>query len=459
MTSAVTTKGMIVKAEGDLLKIIFADKDDINPPLPEPEPEPNGTLGCAPSVKDGTFDLSVYDIPAAKQPVVTLEQFGGQVGKDSTGALRDAIDSIRGGGTIALGQGMYGLKGSSRFSGLKNVTIAGKGHGSGFFAVDQPWPGSEWRALMEFAAPENLVIASLEIDGRGQKIGHIRYWKDTGTWFAGLWCHDIGGSASGSRQIPLAAIKGSDWSTDHHCVACYVNKGWGDGRTTSGVRGIWGPQEDKGFDGCLWENLWTEDMGHTGLVPSGGKGAQTLVRNCTSIDNKGAGIKTETPVAYRDNNGWLTWFPEDYTVLISRCVLLRNVFHGVQFEGAGTSVEECFMEGNHANGCASFDRNFRNRFRNNVMRDSREAGIWFSSRDARPFGELQVDHNTIDGPLPRGGVAFHPRCTNPRGNITIVENKVQAGKNAVLVTSEIPAHAGYHERNNGPDGEGAQLPE
>lgn len=459
MVSAITSKGMVVKAQGDHLKIVFADEDGINPPIPDPSPPPNGTLGCDPAVKDGTFDLSVYPIPAAKQPVVTLEQFGGAPGTDSTEALRDALDSIKNGGTVALGQGMYGLNGSSRFSGLKDVTIAGKGHGSGFYAVDQPWPGSEWRALMEFDSPSHLVVASLEIDGRGQKIGHIRYWKDTGTWFAGLWCHDIGGSASGSRQIPLAAIKGSDWSKDHHCVACYVNKGWGDGRTTSGVRGIWGPQEDTGFDGCLWEHLWTEDMGHTGLVPSGGRGDQTIVRNVTSINNKGAGIKTETPTSERESNGWPKWLPDDYVVLISRAVLTGNVFHGVQFEGVGTSVEECFMEGNHQNGCATFDRNFRNRFRNNVMEDSREAGIWFSSRDARPFGEIQTDHNTINGPLPRGGVAFHQRCTNPQGNITIAENKVQAGKEAVLVTSEISAHSGYHERNNGPDGEGAQLPE
>lgn len=345
---------------------------------------------------------------------------------------------------------MYGLKGSNKFHDGRDASIIGQGRGTGFFSVDQPYPGSEWRALVEFQKPQNVVVDNCEWDGRDKKIGLIRYDNDQGLWLMRLHCHDVSGDQDGGRHIPLAMIKGSGVSRNFRGIGLFIEKGWGDAGATSGVRALWGAQDKEGCSGALIDHVWAEKTGHTAIIWSGGKGDLNKLHHVTSRHNGGAGMKTETPDAFKDDRGWLTWFPDEYTVEIRRSDFRQNNFHGIQFSGAGTDVEDCIFENNRLYAAASFDRNYRNRFVSNLMLDSKEGAIWCSSRDTRPFGELQFHENTMKGHLKSGGVGFHPRCVSPRGAIHITNNNIQAGKSTVTPTPEIEAHPGYREENNGP---------
>jgi len=463
MVAVVEAIWMAVKSlEGGKMLIKFS-QDEPDPPggggpppdLPPPPP-PNGSIGADPSVGEGTFDISGYPTPTPRDPVVTLEQFGGAVGQDSTDALKKALDAIKSGGTLAVDNGLYGLNGSTRFGGLDNVSIIGKGRGSGFMAVNQPWPGSEWRCLLEFENSENLFIDNLEIDGRNQRIGHIWHKNDRNTWLTRLYMHDIGGSAS---QRPLAAIKGADESFDFHAVGLEIARGWGDAGGSSGVRGFWGPNA-RGYDGALIEQCLIHEMGHSGLIPYCGKGGQTIVKNVTSWDNAGASLKTETPEDYQATGGRQqsdVWFPDDYRCLISHCDFRRSGFHGVQAEGVGTSVRNCYIEG-HTNGVATFNRLLRVEVVNCLMKNDKEAGIWCSLDQGQKFGALEFHFNTIEGGKGRAGIGFDPKCTSPLDAIRITEDKTDPGVVPLSVTSQISDHDGFHSANNGPSGKGATAP-
>lgn len=435
---------------------------EVEPP-PDIDP-PEAGIGCDPRVKSGTFPLDEYDVPAPRSPVVELEDFGGQPGTDSTNALKQAIASLpSAGGTIQLRSGLYGLSGSNKFAGLVNVTIAGSGEGwgSGFYAVQQPFL-SQWRALLEFDSPQGIWLDNLEFDMRNQKIGCLRYWDATDTLFSRLYCHDLGGAKVGnSRHWALAAIKGSTRSKNHREIGNYLARGWGDATPTGGVRGTWGPQDGTGFDGALWEHIWAEDFGHTCLVPVSSEGAPHIVRNCTSFASRGAAVKTETADAVKATGGRQqvdVWYPDTHAILISRCDLRHGAYHGVQAEGVGTSVKDCYIEGN-SNGVATYNRCLRLEVVNNVMVNDRDNGIWCSLDEGQKFGSLEFHNNTISGAKRKYGIGFDQKCKRPVDLINITENKTGVGVQPLSTTNAINGHPGYSEDNNGPAGKGAQLPE
>jgi len=466
MVTLFTTQPIEIKAGmkpdtdevGNIVTVIGDEIVDPPPPPPIDDP-PDFGIGCDPRVKEGTFTLEDYDVPTPKGPFVTLETFGGAFGKDSTDALRQAMASLpEHGGTIRLGNGLYGLNGNSRFSDRRDISIIGEGRGSGFFAVQQAFIG-EWRALLEIERPTGLFIDNVEFDMRDQKIGCIRYWEATDTWFTRLYCHDLGGSADGARQIPLAAIKGSAWSKNHHEVGNYLARGWGNASSVSGVRGTWGPQDEDGFDGALWEHIWAEDFGHTNLVPSAGTGDPHIVRRCTSIGSRGAAIKTETPDGLKARDGEQqseVFYPDHQVIQISRCILRFSAFHGVQAECVGTSVKDCYIEGN-SNGVATYNRCLRLEVVNNIMVNDKDSGVWCSLDAGQEFGSIDIRNNTIRGNKRREGIGFDPKCQRPIDKIDLIENKTDPGVKPITVTPEIDRHPGYTETNNGPDAAGAKL--
>lgn len=427
------------------------DPPPVDPPVDPPEP--NGEVGALPAVRENGLNISGYATPTPRGPVVTLEQFGGQPGQDSTGALRQAMDEIKNGGTLEL-KGMYGLKDDSRFRNLENVTIQGEGWETGFYAVESQGFLSRWRCLLEFERSVNLWCDNFRVDSRGKRIGCIWHAWDRGTWLTRLQLGDIGGSPD---QIPHAAIRGSEEAWDFHAVGVWVHDGWGNAAGTGGVRGFWAPHK-KGYDGALIEQCIIERMGHSGLIPYAGKGAKTLVNHCTSWDNKGASLKTETPEDYQATGGAQqvdVWYPDDHRVEIRDCDFRRSGFHGVQAENVGTLIENCYIEG-HQNGVATFNRLLRLQVSNCVMKNDQHAGVWCSLDQGQKFGAIQVHHNTIEGGKTRAAIGFDPKCTRPVDAIIIANNKCDVGTLPLSVTTQVADHDGFHAGNNGPNGAGAQ---
>jgi len=413
-------------------------------------------IGADPVVRENGLDISGYPTPEPKGPIVTLEQFGGRAGQDSTSALRQAMAAIANGGTLDL-KGMYGLKDDSRFKGVENVTIKGQGWDTGFYAVDSQGFLSRWRCLLEFESSHNLWCDNFRMDSRGKKIGNIWHAWDRGTWLTRLRLGNIGGSAS---EIPHAAIRGSEEAYDFHAAGVWVADGWGDASGSGGVRGFWAPHK-KGYDGALIEQCVIERMGHSGLIPYAGKGGKTYVRNVTSWDNKGASLKTETPEDYQATDGAqqsAVWYPSDYRCEISYCDFRRSGFHGVQAEGVGTSVRNCYIEG-HTNGVATFNRLLRLEVVNNLMKNDERAGIWCSLDQGQDFGSLEFHYNTVEGGKTSAAIGFDPKCTRPLNAIVVTDNKCDQGVVPLSVTSQISNHGGFHAVNNGPSGKGASRPE
>jgi len=459
MVAVVTTDWMAAHAlpDGRLL-VKFSEGEPVEPPTEPPQPPvepppPNGDVGADPAVRENGLDISALPTPSPRGPIVTLEQFGGAPGRDSTDALRQAMNAIAAGGTLDL-KGMYGLKDDTRLKGLENVTIKGEGWETGFYAVDSQGFLSRWRCLLEFERSHNLWCDNFRMDSRGKKIGNIWHSLDKGTWLTRLQLGDIGGSPD---QVPHAAIRGSEEAWDFHAYGVWIHDGWGDAGGNSGVRGFWAPHT-RGYDGALIEQCIVERMGHSGIIPYAGKGAPTHVRFCTSWDNAGASLKTETPEDYsahlQGGQQSDVWYPDDHRCIIDHCDLRRSGFHGVQAEGVGTSVKNCYIEG-HTNGVATFNRLLRLEVVNCVLKNDQRAGIWCSLDQGQNFGSLRFNHNTIEGGKSVAGIGFDPKATRPLNAIVIAENKTPQGVVPLSVTAQISDHPGFQSVNNGPGGAGA----
>src|SRR4030095_1754439 len=212
---------------------------------------------------DGGFALSLTGTPAGEPPVtepppdlppdaVILEPSGG----DDTQLLRDAVQAIPEGGTLAL-KGMFRVNDTIKLQSGRRRTVCGyPGVRSGLLVESPDMPGA-YGAMLQMTDAVGSTIRDLEIDAQGHSTQPMEVVGGEDNSIERLHIHDIG--YTDTNDPTLAAIHGE------HCarlrvVGNRVERTGGRSDIGSGHRGIW---MGKGQVELRVEDNEVRDTGHT----------------------------------------------------------------------------------------------------------------------------------------------------------------------------------------------------
>jgi hypothetical protein len=212
---------------------------------------------------DGGFTLSLTGSPAGEPPVtepppdlppdaVILEPSGG----DDTQRLRNAVQAIPEGGTLAL-KGMFRVADTIKLEGGRNRTVCGYPDVRSGILVESPDMPGAYGSMLWMIDAVGSTMRDMEIDVQNHSTLPMEIVGGSDCTVSGLYIHDI--RWEDVNDSTLAAIH-SEHSTRLRIAGNRIERTGGRSDIDSGIRGIW---MGKGQVELLVEDNEVSDTGHT----------------------------------------------------------------------------------------------------------------------------------------------------------------------------------------------------